>query len=102
MNHDIGSGQVQACPAGHQTDQKDGNLLMILKRMHFLHPVLRGTVQIPVGNLPFFQGLAQDREHTDKLAEHEDAVSAVHDLVQQFQKHREFSALDLFRRVIGQ
>src|SRR5258706_596434 len=91
MNHCVSSRQVKANTARLQADQEYWYLGISLESRDHLATVCRCAIEIGIPNALSFQSLSNQRQHADKLAEHEHPVAAVDDFFEQFAEQFELA-----------
>src|SRR4051812_48516042 len=98
MNDGVGGRKIQADAASFQTDQEDGNRGIVLETIHDFLTLFGRAIEIAEWNLELLQAFANEVQHRDELAKHENAMFAVdrflEQLVQQVQLGRGLFLID--------
>ena len=91
MDDGIGAGEVEADAAGFEADEEDRDGGVVLELVDDLGAVAGGAVEVTEGDFAGGQVFADQREHLGELAEDEDAVATVEDLLEEFIEEFQFT-----------
>src|SRR6185436_12706128 len=83
VNYRVRPREVEADTARLEADEEHGNRRGLLKTLHDFAAIRRRAVEVTVFNALRRQLFLEQREHRDELAEHEHAMPAVDDFLQQ-------------------